>query len=477
MGNKLSLFFLVMTGAAGRAWGELCNSAFDGIFVADESSSIGQQRYSDDVIPALKQFVNDFDVSPQTARLCLMSFSDENRVAVSFSDPASTNQAGLLKAISNMDKTYANRGTNALEALREIKNVQWPLHKKRNPQVPLIITFFTDGYTMNADETIQIANSMRAADPSVTFVCFGVSNYDIYFMKRLCRDDALIFAASDFSEMSSVIKLITDKVCKVADTKKPTPAPVKPVTRKPTITSNPTSTTSPTTAETPPLVKFSPSPTVSPTSGSNDLWWLTVLIPILLAVCLCAECAKRNKAKKLKKDNTTEKSSLKGAQGAAGFNFYGDIARGWTEQALVPGVTLTGTPEQQAAQLKAHQQAVNKVKANYASGPMIVPSAKLAKSWKNMTTAEIFQSIVDNTNKGMCPGCGCKRRAARKPAAEKPSELKKAFKAQEKKKQSKPSAISSANKKPAVDSSKTQSELDKAFAKLKPAKKNPSAKR
>ncbi|HSX19604.1 MAG TPA: VWA domain-containing protein, partial [Gammaproteobacteria bacterium] len=185
----------------------------DIVVLADESGSIGYDRYSDIIIPAIKDLANEFSLAPNQVRVAAITFSSENYEQVHFKldSPEATNKEAFIGTVQDkVLRSYRGGSTWPYSALRAVDE-QLQFHAQTRPGVPFVTMFITDGEVYDAERSLQALADIKK-NPDAKLVCVGIADgARSDFLQKAC-DPNFTFKAEDFGKFRGVMRTLAKRV-------------------------------------------------------------------------------------------------------------------------------------------------------------------------------------------------------------------------------------------------------------------------
>ncbi|KAK6191893.1 hypothetical protein SNE40_003472 [Patella caerulea] len=180
-----------------------CHDYLEIIAVVDGSDSISSEDF-EAVTAALRNLVEEVNVSPQRTRFGVILYSSSITKVISLSD----NKTYLLEEINNL--TPSRDGTETAMALEEMYRM---FVNESRPGVPRIGLVITDGISKNTSSTIEQANLLKT-NMSVNMFAVGISNKsDINELTGIASLDRNILTIDYFDDLEHILENIVFMFC------------------------------------------------------------------------------------------------------------------------------------------------------------------------------------------------------------------------------------------------------------------------
>jgi len=205
---------------------EVCDGKVDLLYIMDISGSIRDEDW-----PIVEGFFINltaaFNVTPDAARVGVVTFSRESRVRLLFSE--CDDSACVDALIASISHDTAN-GTNIFAALQDANDVIYADGNGERPDVIDVVVLFTDGKSNRNEElTIPEADILKAGGAEIFVVAIGndtqvnVTELTLLASEPVETNLLRIVNRDDFSELLDQVAPLAEGTCNVINP--PTEAP------------------------------------------------------------------------------------------------------------------------------------------------------------------------------------------------------------------------------------------------------------
>ena len=181
-----------------------CGGKADIFFVLDASGSISGPDFKTQ-LAFVSNVVSQFDISPQTIRIGVLTFGDNSRYEIDITLP--TEKEALLAAITSIHQSRG--GTRTDGALLRTRGL---LSRHGRIEVPKLVIVMTDGQSEYPDITAQEARLLH--EDAITTFAIGIGHsVDHTELRNIASRPEYVFEVDSFDVLETIRELLTNKAC------------------------------------------------------------------------------------------------------------------------------------------------------------------------------------------------------------------------------------------------------------------------
>ncbi|SBS84748.1 circumsporozoite-and TRAP-related protein, putative (CTRP) [Plasmodium malariae] len=209
-----------------------CKDFYDLTFLLDESASIGDFRWSHEVVPFAKEMVRSLNVGYNTVHVGVMLFSDHSRDIVRFSDKARYEKGNLMQKIEDLKRNYKNgKKTFMVQSLDYA--LRYFMKISNRTKAPKITMLFTDGNDSSESDELLHHIGLLYRKEKVKLLVLGVSMANENKLKILvgCPQNNEIcpfIIRAEWGQLNVMSNVFVKKICDTGSVVVPPPEVDKP---------------------------------------------------------------------------------------------------------------------------------------------------------------------------------------------------------------------------------------------------------
>lgn len=180
-------------------------------FILDASVSIGGHAVFNKSLQFVKDFVSNFNVSPQQARFSLITFAHGTYNNSAFYFNTHNNKQGVLDAISAVPFAAGDRTDTGL-GIAFMRVEQMLAH--RRPSATHIAIVMTDGRSHEQEKTRTEAALAR--DDDINMFAIGVGSRILTTeLRNIAGNSAIVVRATSYNALSTILDILDNKICEL----------------------------------------------------------------------------------------------------------------------------------------------------------------------------------------------------------------------------------------------------------------------
>jgi len=187
----------------GSAFGDTQRCSTDMAFLVDHSSSITKTKYTNTIMPFLRNLVDGLIIDDDEDRVAMVPFSDIDLTSVAFHFSNFSTKSEVIAAIEKEQFRAGNTATRkALELARDL--VFDPENGARTPSYKINVAptllIITDGVATDNDPA-SVADELRTLGVSIFAVKVGsLLNED--YLAQITGDAQRVFSATNYADLN-----------------------------------------------------------------------------------------------------------------------------------------------------------------------------------------------------------------------------------------------------------------------------------
>ncbi|SCL92083.1 circumsporozoite-and TRAP-related protein [Plasmodium berghei] len=193
-----------------------CKDFYDVTLILDESSSIGEFRWTMEVIPFAKDVINNLNIDYDSVHVGVLLFSHYALDLVPFSDEARYNKYTLIKKIDSLKTNYGNGHESFI-----VKTLKYALSNytkgSGRTNAPKITMLFTDGNDSSESDIDMYNIGSLYRTERVKLLVIGVSMASENKLKQLvgCAQNlpCPFVIKTEWGTLDALSKVFVDKIC------------------------------------------------------------------------------------------------------------------------------------------------------------------------------------------------------------------------------------------------------------------------
>ncbi|GAW80671.1 circumsporozoite- and TRAP-related protein [Plasmodium gonderi] len=193
-----------------------CKNFYDITLILDESASIGDFRWNNEVVPFAKEIVYGLNVGYSTVHVGILLFADSRRDIVRFTDTMRYDKSILMQKIHDLKGDYTNgKKTFLIQALTYA--LESYTKNSSRPKAPKVTMLFTDGNDSSESNQGLYNIGLAYRKEKVKLLILGVSMADENKLKLLAgctRDSNCPFVIKvEWGQLHNVSSELVRRIC------------------------------------------------------------------------------------------------------------------------------------------------------------------------------------------------------------------------------------------------------------------------
>ncbi|VTZ67266.1 circumsporozoite- and TRAP-related protein, putative [Plasmodium chabaudi chabaudi] len=193
-----------------------CKDFYDVTLILDESASIGESRWTMEVIPFAKDVINNLNIGYNSVHAGILLFSHYALDLVPFSDAARYNKDSLINRIDSLKTNYGNGHESFI-----VKTLKYALYNytkgSDRTNAPKITMLFTDGNDSSESDIEMYNIGSLYRTERVKLLVIGVSMASESKLKQLvgCAQNVPcpFVIKTEWGTLDPLSKVFVDKIC------------------------------------------------------------------------------------------------------------------------------------------------------------------------------------------------------------------------------------------------------------------------